>query len=221
MVRILLVDDHPLVRSGLRAEIEVHEGMQVVAEAGTAAEALERLAVERPHVAVIDVRLGDECGIDLGRRIVAQSPCATVLLTAFDWDVYLVRAWEAGAAAFVTKSDDTTALVEAIRGAADGARVFSAEQRTRIDAWQRNIAAPLALLSERESAVLRLMVEGATNREIAVELGLAVKTVEAHVHSILRKLRQPSRRAALVWARRHRITEYAPSKTPLHRRFPW
>jgi Response regulator containing a CheY-like receiver domain and an HTH DNA-binding domain len=126
MVRILLVDDHPLVRSGLRAEIEVHEGMQVVAEAGTAAEALERLAVERPHVTVIDVRLGDECGIDLGRRIVAQSPCATVLLTAFDWDVYLVRAWEAGAAAFVTKSDDTTALVEAIRGAADGARVFSA-----------------------------------------------------------------------------------------------
>lgn len=211
MVRILLVDDHPLVRRGLRAEIEVHEGMQVVAEAGTTVEALERLALDRPNVAVIDVRLGDGCGIDLGRHIVAQSPCATVLLTAFDWDVYLVRAWEAGAAAFVTKSDDTTALVEAIRGAADGMRVFNAEQRMRIDAWQGDIAARLALLSEREAAVLRLMVEGATNREIAAGLGLAVKTVETHVHSILRKLHQPSRRAVVVWARRHRVTEYTPT----------
>ncbi|MGQ9550010.1 MAG: response regulator [Roseiflexus sp.] len=210
MVRILLVDDHPLVRRGLRAEIEVHEGMQVVAEAGTTVEALERLALDHPNVAVIDVRLGDGCGIDLGRYIVAQSPCATVLLTAFDWDVYLVRAWEAGAAAFVTKSDDTTALVEAIR-AADGMRVFNAEQRMRIDARQGDIAARLALLSEREAAVLRLMVEGATNREIAAGLGLAVKTVETHVHSILRKLHQPSRRAVVVWARRHRVTEYTPT----------
>lgn len=175
MVRILLVDDHPLVRRGLRAEIEVHEGMQVVAEAETTVEALERLALDHPNVAVIDVRLGDGCGIDLGRYIVAQSPCATVLLTAFDWDVYLVRAWEAGVAAFVTKSDDTTALVEAIRGAADGMRVFNAEQRMRIDAWQGDIAARLALLSEREAAVLRRMVEGATNREIAAGLGLAVR----------------------------------------------
>ncbi len=111
MVRILLVDDHLLVRRGLRAEIEVHEGMQVVAEAGTTVEALERLA----------------------------------------------------------------------------------------------------LLSEREAAVLRLMVEGATNREIAAGLGLAVKTVETHVHSILCKLHQPSRRAVVAWARRHRVTEYTPT----------
>lgn len=208
MVRILLVDDHPLVRSGLRAEIEACHGMQVVAEAGTAAEALERLADERPAVAVIDVQLGDGCGIDLGRCIAAQGPCAVVLLTAFDWDVYLVKAWEAGAAAFIAKSADIEALVEAIRRAAGGGRAFTEAQRARIVAWQRDVTARLALLSDREYAVLRLLAEGATNREIAAELGLAVKTVEAHVHGVLRKLRQPSRRAVQIWAQQYRITAY-------------
>lgn len=208
MVRILLVDDHPLVRSGLRAELEACHGMHVAAEAGTAAEALARLAAERPAVAVIDVQLGDGCGIDLGRRIVAQGPCAVVLLTAFDWDVYLVKAWEAGAAAFIAKSADSAALVAAIRKAADGERAFSDAQRARIAAWERDVAGRLALLSEREYAVLRLLAEGATNREIAAELGLAVKTVEAHVQGVLRKLRQPSRRAVQGWAQQHRITSY-------------
>ncbi len=208
MVRILLVDDHPLVRSGLRAEIEACHGMQVAAEAGTAAEALARLAAERPAVAVIDVQLGDGCGIDLGRRIVAQTPCAVVLLTAFDWDVYLVQAWEAGAAAFIAKSADTEALVAAIRKAADGERAFSDAQRARIAAWRHDVAGRLAQLSDREYAVLRLLAEGATNREIAAELGLALKTVEAHVHRVLHKLRQSSRRAVQVWAQQHRITSY-------------
>jgi two-component system response regulator DevR len=206
MIRILLADDHPLVRAGIRAELEANPDLRVVAEAGAANEAVQRTSAENPAVAVLDVQLGAGSGIRACQRIrQAQPQCAIVMLTAFDWDVYLAQAWHAGAAAFVIKSDDIGVLIAIIRQVHAGRRVFAPAQQARIIAWQREVAAPLATLTAREREVLRLVVAGKSNREIAEALIISQSTVEKHVSALLSKLGLRSARELLAFVIAHRL----------------
>jgi two-component system response regulator DevR len=206
MIHILLADDHPLVRAGVRVELETNADLRVVAEAGTADEAVQRASADNPAVAVLDVQLGVESGIHACRQIrEAQPQCAVVMLTAFDWDVYLAQAWHAGAAAFVIKSDDINVLIAIIRQVHAGRRAFTPEQLHRIATWQREVAAPLATLTARERAVLRLVVAGKSNRAIAEALVISQSTVEKHVSALLRKLGLRSARELLAFVIAHRL----------------
>jgi DNA-binding NarL/FixJ family response regulator len=206
MIHILLADDHPMVRAGVRAELEANADLRVVAEAGTADEAVQRASADNPAVAVLDVQLGVASGIHACRQIrEAQPQCAVVMLTAFDWDVYLAQAWHAGAAAFVVKTADVDTLADVIRRVHTGQRVFSPAQHARIATWQREVAAPLATLTARERAVLRLVVAGKSNRAIAEALVISQSTVEKHISALLRKLGLRSARELLAFVIAHRL----------------
>lgn len=209
MIRILLTDDHPLVRAGIRAELEANADLRVVAEAGTADEAVQCASAEHPDVALLDVQLGAGSGLRACQHIRdAQPACAVVILTAFDWDVYLAQAWAAGAAAFVVKSAETDALATLIRQVHAGRRVFSPEQMERIAAWQREVAARLATLTAREMEVLRLVVAGKSNRAIAEALIISQSTVEKHISALLSKLGLRSARELLAFVMEHRLQEW-------------
>lgn len=200
-IALLLVDDHTIVRSGLRFQLEQTEDLTVVAEAGSMDEAIVKAQQHRWQVAIVDAQLPDASGIETCRRLLAQrTGAAGLILSTFDWDVYLAQAWAAGAAGVVLKSDAPEELVRAVRQAARGERLFSAAQLQRVQAWQREVETRLQTLTRRELEVMRLVVAGYTNPEIAQALAISLKTVEQHVSKVLSKLEVSSRRDIVAWA---------------------
>ena len=207
MIKVLLVDDHDVVREGLRSLLHRAPDLEVAGEAATAAQALaesERLA---PDVVVLDVRLPDGNGIEVCRDIRARRPETRVLmLTSYADDEALFSSIMAGAAGYLLKETRATALLEAIRTAAQGGSLLDPAMTQRV--FERLRAStgastdPLAQLSEQETHILSLISEGKTNREIAAVVFLSDKTVKHYVSNILAKL-QISRRseAAAFWAR--------------------
>ncbi|MBE7471902.1 MAG: DNA-binding response regulator [Anaerolineae bacterium] len=208
-VNVLLADDHPAVRYGLRRGFEWASDITIVAEASSTRQAIEQAQQIRPQVAIVDVQFPDSSGIEVCQQIVKHCPeTAVLILTAFDWDVYLVRAWTAGAAGFILKTVELDKLIETVRQVAKGKRLFTPDQLQHIWAWRREITQRLQRLTLREQEVLRLLAGGYTNPEIAKELVVTLKTVETHVSRILAKLELPSRREVIIWARRTRaLTE--------------
>lgn len=199
-ITLLLADDHPVVRRGLVLELEQAGDLTVVAEAGSVCKAVEKCKEARPQIAVIDVQLPDGSGIEACRQIIECCPkTAVLILTSFDWDVYLAGAQAAGAAGFVVKTADMGALVQAIREVAQGKRLWTAEQRQRIQVWQEMVGKRLAQLTPREREVLLLLTAGKSNRQIAEELGVSENTVETHVQHVLNKLELDSRQGAIVF----------------------
>lgn len=197
---VLLVDDHPIVRAGLRSVLESRAGIRVVGEAGSGEEAVPAAAVLQPDVVLCDLRLGD--GIDgiattLALRRLDPAP-AVLMLTTFDRDGDILRAVEAGATGYLLKDAPTEAILAGIQNAAEGRTVFDAEVARRVQA-QRENAAPR--LTERERAVLLLVAEGRSNREIARHLFVSEATVKTHVAHVLAKLRVDSRSRAAAVAR--------------------
>ena len=205
-ITLLLVDDHAMVRRGLRLELAQAGDFEVVAEAGSVEEAVEQASQHHPQVAVIDIQLGGDSGIEACRHIAACCPATAVLmLTAFDWDVYLAQAWAAGAAGFVVKAADFEELVRAIRQAAAGWRLWTAEQVRRIRAWNEAVGEKLKTLTAREWEVLRLLAKGMGNKQIARTLKISENTVEKHVGAVLGKLGVASRQDLEALARQHRL----------------
>ncbi|WP_346730409.1 response regulator transcription factor [Leucobacter rhizosphaerae] len=197
---VLLVDDHPIVRAGLRSVLESRAGIRVVGEAGSGEEAVPAAAVLQPDVVLCDLRLGD--GIDgiattLALRRLDPAP-AVLMLTTFDRDGDILRAVEAGATGYLLKDAPTEAILAGIQNAAEGRTVFDAEVALRVQA-QRENAVPR--LTERERAVLLLVAEGRSNREIARHLFVSEATVKTHVAHVLAKLRVDSRSRAAAVAR--------------------
>jgi DNA-binding NarL/FixJ family response regulator len=207
VIKVLLVDDHDVVREGLRSLLHRAPDLEVAGEAATAAQALaesERLA---PDVVVLDVRLPDGNGIEVCRDIRARRPETRVLmLTSYADDEALFSSIMAGAAGYLLKETRATALLEAIRTAAQGGSLLDPAMTQRV--FERLRAStgaptdPLSQLSEQETHILSLIAEGKTNREIAAVVFLSDKTVKHYVSNILAKL-QISRRseAAAFWAR--------------------
>ncbi|WP_436493105.1 response regulator [Actinokineospora sp. HUAS TT18] len=199
MIRVLLVDDHEVVRRGLRDLLDGEDGIEVVAEAGSVAEAMVRATATGPDVAVVDVRLPDGNGVDLCRSLRALKPApACLVLTAFDDERALVEAIMAGAAGYLLKQVRGQDLVTAVREVAAGRSLLDPVTTARVlDRMRR--PDDLAGLTEREREVLTLVGEGLSNREIGERLFLAEKTVKNYVTSVLAKLGMQRRTQAVAW----------------------
>ncbi|WP_197043181.1 response regulator [Saccharothrix sp. NRRL B-16314] len=207
-VRVLLVDDHEVVRRGLRELLEDEDDISVVAEAGGVDEALVRAAATRPDVAVVDVRLPDGGGVELcrGLRALPDGPRCLVL-TAFDDEEALVGAIMAGASGYLLKQVRGQDLVTAVREVAAGRSLLDPQTTARVlDRMRRPVEVDvLDALTEQERRVLDLIGDGLTNRQIAERLFLAEKTVKNYVTAVLSKLGMERRTQAAAWlARRSR-----------------
>ncbi|HEX4724677.1 MAG TPA: response regulator transcription factor [Pseudonocardiaceae bacterium] len=198
-VRVLLVDDHEVVRRGLRDLLDDERDIVVVAEAGTIAEALVRAAATRPDVAVVDMRLPDGDGATLCKRLRAANGPKCLVLTAFDDEPALVAAIEAGVSGYLLKQVRGQDLVTAVREVAAGRSLLDPVTTARVlDRIRRGNDDPLDALTERERHVLDLIGEGLSNREIAQRLFLAEKTVKNYVTSVLAKLGMQRRAQAIA-----------------------
>ncbi|MBI1843895.1 MAG: response regulator transcription factor [Actinobacteria bacterium] len=213
VIRVALCDDHALVRSGLRRILTEEADIEVVGEAETAEEAVALAVAEQPDVFVMDLSLPGASGIEATRRIVAVSPQTKMLvLTGHDDVVHLRKAFEAGARGFLVKDIADLELVLAVRQVAAGneyvhPRIGAALLNTSAD--HSRMEGPGGRLSERELAVLRLVVLGYTNPEIASELYVSVRTVETHRAHVQQKLGIKSRSDLVRYAREQGILDGA------------
>jgi two-component system, NarL family, response regulator DevR len=205
-VRVFLLDDHEIVRRGVRELLEVEDDLMVVGEAGTAAEALARIPAARPDVAVIDMRLPDGNGVEVCREVRSGNPdVQCVVLTSFADDEALFDSIMAGAAGYLLKQIKGNDLVDAIRRVAAGQSLLDPNVTERVLERLRNGPAQderLARLSEQERKILDLIAEGLTNRQIGERLFLAEKTVKNYVSNLLSKLGMERRTEAAVFATR-------------------
>jgi len=212
-IRVLLVDDQPLLRMGFRLVLDDEEGLAVVGEAGDGAEALRQVAALDPDVVLMDVRMPGTNGIEATERIVAAGSRSRVLiLTTFDLDEYAFAALRAGASGFLLKDARPAELVAAIRAVATGDAVVSPRVTRRMlelfaEELPGEAAAPasradarLAELTHREREVLLAVAEGLSNAEVAQRLFLSEATVKTHVGRILAKLGVRDRVQAVVFA---------------------
>ena len=214
-VRIFLLDDHELVRRGIRDLLWAEEDLSVVGEASTAEEALERIPQTKPDVAVLDVRLGDVTGgmsgIEVCREIRSRHPdVACMMLTSFADDEALFASIMAGAAGYVLKQIRGLELVSAVRRVAAGESLLdpavTARVLERLRSPQRQ-ADPLDVLTPQERRILDLVAEGKTNRQIGEAMFLAEKTVKNYVSGLLAKLGMQRRTQAAVYGAEVRKTE--------------
>jgi two-component system response regulator DevR len=205
-IRVFLLDDHEVVRRGLRDLLEAEPDMEVIGEAGTAASALSRIAVLRPDVAVLDVRLPDGDGVSVCREIRSTLPeTACLMLTSYGDDQALLGAIMAGAAGYVLKQTCGSDLVSAVRTVAAGGSMLDAHATRRVmDRLRERMAGidPLSALTDQEKRVLELIGEGLTNRQIAEHMVLAEKTAKNYVSAVLTKLGMQRRAQAAAFAAR-------------------
>ena len=205
-IKVLLVDDHEVVRQGLRALLESRDNIEVVGEAGTVEDGIRRVGFDSPDVVVMDVRLPDGSGVDACREIRSRFPDTQVLiLTSYADEEALVAAIQAGAAGYVLKRIDGDDLVRSVERAAQGESLLDPEMTEKLFARIRSGEEQdplLSRLSPQEQRILEMIAQGKTNREIADELYLAEKTVKNYVSNLLRKLEMKRRSEAAAYAAR-------------------
>lgn len=203
-IRVLLVDDEYLIRSGLRAIVDSEDDLEVVAEASDGTEVLPLVRSLRPDVVMMDVRMPTMNGIDTTRMLIEKldEPPAILVVTTYENDEYVYDALRAGARGFVLKRITPEALAEAIRVVAKGdSLLFPAAVRQLVAAQSDNRKRPeLPVLTDREGEILRLMATGASNAEIAKELYITVETVKTHVGNVLAKVGARDRTQAVIAA---------------------
>lgn len=206
-MRILLVDDHEIVRKGLRSLLDAEPDLEVVGEAGSAAEAIRRVGFDSPDVVVLDVRLPDASGVEACRNIRSAFPDVRVLmLTSFADEEALMAAILAGASGYLLKRIDSAALLESLRRIGRGESLIDPDMVTKLFSALRGggpSSDPLLdRLSDQERKVLDLIAEGKTNREISSEMFLAEKTVKNYVSNLLTKLGMSRRSEAAAYVAR-------------------
>ncbi|GAA2409173.1 response regulator transcription factor [Streptomyces glaucosporus] len=208
-IRVLLVDDHQVVRRGLRTFLEVQDDIEVVGEAADGAEGVARAEELRPDVVLMDVKMPGTGGIDALRALrEAQNPARVLVVTSFTERRTVVPALRAGAAGYVYKDIDPDALAAAIRSVHAGHVLLQPEVAQALLSQEGTAGGPGrgTALTEREREVLALIADGRSNREIARRLVLSEKTVKTHVSNILMKLDLADRTQAALWAVRHGVT---------------
>jgi DNA-binding NarL/FixJ family response regulator len=208
-IKILLADDHVLVRQGTRELLEQQEDIEVVAEAGDGEEAVRLAASRRPDVVIMDISMPKLNGIEATQQIKARHPATAVLvLTAYDDDQYIFALLEAGAAGYLLKDVQASELVKAVRSVHAGESVLHPVVARKVihrfaqPAGQDTKATAFGQLTEREMQVLKLAAKGMTNQEIAHELVIGVRTVQVHLSNVFNKIGVGSRTEAVVHALR-------------------
>ncbi len=204
-ITVLLIDDHQVVRQGVRAFLETQADIKVVGEAGSGEEAVTLAADQAPDVALMDLIMPGMDGVEATRRIKAASPrTQVVVLTSYHQDEHIFPAIKAGALSYVLKDIGPEELADVVRKAATGEAVLNPQVAARVvlefQAIDRDEPNPFAELSDREMEVIRLIAEGLNNAAIAEKLVISEKTVKSHVSNILGKLHLGDRTQAAVYA---------------------
>jgi len=214
-VRILVADDHSIVRRGVRVLLETHPGWKVCGEAATGAEAVAQVKRLKPDVAVVDITMPDLNGFEATRQICKAAPRTEVLiLTMHESEQTLRGVLDAGARGYVLKSDLDLSLVAAIESLLRHKPFFSSRVSEMVlegylkgDVQPRRAATGPAPLTTRQREIVRLLAEGKTNKEVAAALGISVKTVETHRTNIMRKLQLRAFSDLVRYAVRHKLVE--------------
>lgn len=197
MIRVLLVDDHALIRQGVRRAFEQTDDLEVVAEAASTAEALALARATSPDVAVVDINLGDGSGIDLVRQLRAgRADVGLVVLTMYDGDEHLFAALEAGASAYVLKGAPSEDVVAAARAAVASPSSFTANDLA--GAMRRRMQAPAVQLTDREDDVLQLLGQGLSVAQVAQRLYISPSTAKTHMSKLYDKLGAANRTQAVM-----------------------
>jgi DNA-binding NarL/FixJ family response regulator len=204
-LRLLVADDHPLFRKGLRTLLGSVSDFTLVGEAETGEAAVEQSLVLQPDVVLMDLQMPGGSGIDAIREIVATSPTKILVVTLFEDDDSVFAALRAGARGYVLKDTDKDDMIRAIRAVANGEAIFSAAVAKRVLAYfaapRREAPQLFPTLTEREREILRLLAQGKSNPGIAAELFLSPKTVANHLSNIFGKLQVADRAEAIIRAR--------------------
>src|SRR3990172_8134390 len=206
-IRVLLVDDHPVVRSGIHGLLEKAMDIEIVGEASSGEEALHLVEETHPDVLLLDMELPDIQGTQVARQIQQLHPKVKIMaLSAHDDSVYVRELLELGAAGYLMKEDAPEKIIEAVRGVAQGEEGWVSRRiASQIAAWVQSGAAGKMDLTLREREVLRLVVQGKTNQAIATQLSISEKTVEKYIRAIFDKLNVTSRVEAAVQAVREEL----------------
>lgn len=213
-LRILLVDDHQVVRMGLRFVLEDVDDVQLVGEASSVDEALTQCHLLQPDVVIMDIKMPGKSGIEGCREIVAQWPhIQVIMLTSFVDDSLIAEAIQAGAAGYVLKGVGTDELIRALNAVRTGNALLDPAITRRVLAMMRQQSPqknPFEELTKRELGILSLLAQGKTNMEIANDLTLSEKTIRNNVSIILSKLDVSNRIEAAMFAMEHHINDYLP-----------
>ena len=205
-IRVLLVDDHEVVRRGLRALLDAQDGIEVIGEAGSAKDAVRQVGFNSPDVVMMDVRLPDGSGVEATRRIRQRFPdVAVLMLSSFADQEALVSSIEAGASGYLLKRVDTEAIVDAVRAVGAGESLLDPAMTEQLFNNVRDADRDdelIARLSGQERRILSRLAKGKTNREIADEMFLAEKTVKNYVSNLLAKMGMSRRSEAAAYAAR-------------------
>jgi len=220
VVRLLIADDHAVVRAGLRALLEHHGNFRVVAEASTGEEAIAKAQEHHPDVAILDIRMPGLSGIEACRQIVQSvEGCRVIMLTSYAEDELLFAAIQAGASGYVLKRIGDNELIQAVERVSRGEGMLDPAMTSTVfsemrKASQAQHAAAFSELTPQELTVLALVAEGLTNRQIAVKLYLGEGTVRNYVSSVLAKIGVSNRAEAAAYAVKHNISELVPPSAP-------
>jgi DNA-binding NarL/FixJ family response regulator len=200
-LRVLVADDHPIVRGGLVALLRTLAGVEVVGEVGTGAAAVREVALTRPDVVILDLRMPELDGVEAARRITAGFPGTGILvLTMFDEDELVSQALAAGARGYLLKGAEPDEIERAVRAVAAGAAILSPQVAHQLQG-RREAPSPFPGLTTREREVLALLARGLSNTAIAERLGIAPKTLGNHISAVFRRLGVSTRAEAIVRAR--------------------
>jgi two-component system response regulator NreC len=211
-IRILICDDHPLFREGLRAILRDQPEFEVVGEAKNGIEAVDQARVLRPDVALMDIDMPELSGLEAMKRIVAaRLPCRVLILSLYDDEDLIARCLDAGAAGYVLKDGPTSQLLFAIEAAHRGERYMSPRALSVVVEHAREggkgTGTRYDLLTDREREVLRLLADGHSSKDLALRLQLSVKTVDAHKYNLMRKLGIHNRADLVKYAIRKKLVQ--------------
>ncbi len=207
-IRVVLADDHAMVRKGIRDFLEEDGGIRVVAEASDGEEAIAVIEREQPEIALLDIQMPRLSGLDAARRIRKEFPQVRVLmLTAYEDEPYIMAALQAGVSGYLLKTASSEELVHAVHAVADGETALSptvARKLVERASGGVHVEPAMEPLTERELEVLRLAAKGMGNRQIATELAISDRTVQGHLGNIYEKLRVSTRTEAVLFAVREK-----------------
>lgn len=203
-ISLLLTDDDPILRAGLRAVLTKANDIKIVGEAANGMEAQQMVISLRPKILLLDLKMPGMSAAELERWVREHYPeTITLVLTAHDRDAYLASMIEAGAAGYISKGESAEALIGAIRRAAQGEILFDVEQFARARRWRETVSEKWASLTDREREVIKLVADGLDNKAIAKTLHITSRTAAFHITHIMEKLGVDSRQKAVAWLHAH------------------